>query len=430
MSNGPVFEPNGRFDPVQEILRGADPAVVARRAGISVEALLQRRDAYLHMQAQRAQQEDVLLRRVGRNEACPCGSGRKYKKCCMHKQQEILSGMDPDEVKALTRREREKEERERRVQEGYRLLTSGAQDKARAFAQRWLETHPQDDRFHDILATCALHRGDAEEAIRITRSRWQAAVREKEFFLSHGVHSYDEPGSPLGHAYAPKAWLERYFVALKSGEYRARYPENPDSAIVERVQRLRTADDLSRFSQQREEGLKVRKEALVETIQAFKELGSKALPYLLPQCTMYGWTALLIPDILLHWGDDLSIRALVEISIFHYPFLSESCLRALETLGDRALPFLKEAFQKEGEFDALKIGLISVAGQIGTPEAMDWVMDLLDHPDPSVVNWAGGVLGKHGFVSSLEKLKEANLRIGREPKMEWAIEELSRRTKN
>jgi len=117
---------------------------------------------------------------------------------------------------------------------------------------------------------------------------------------------------------------------------------------------------------------------------------------------------------------------LLEISIFHYPFLSESCLLALETLGDRALPFLKEAFQKEGEFDTLKIGLISVAGQIATREAMDWVMELLDHRDPSVVNWAGGVLGKHGFVSALEKLKEANLRIGREPKMEWAIEELTR----
>ncbi|MCH8163879.1 MAG: SEC-C domain-containing protein, partial [Proteobacteria bacterium] len=23
---------------------------------------------------------------VGRNEACPCGSGRKYKKCCLDKK--------------------------------------------------------------------------------------------------------------------------------------------------------------------------------------------------------------------------------------------------------------------------------------------------------------------------------------------------------
>ena len=24
------------------------------------------------------------LRGVGRNDPCPCGSGKKYKKCCLH----------------------------------------------------------------------------------------------------------------------------------------------------------------------------------------------------------------------------------------------------------------------------------------------------------------------------------------------------------
>jgi len=27
-------------------------------------------------------QEPVVSRKVGRNEPCPCGSGKKYKKCC------------------------------------------------------------------------------------------------------------------------------------------------------------------------------------------------------------------------------------------------------------------------------------------------------------------------------------------------------------
>jgi uncharacterized protein YchJ len=25
-------------------------------------------------------------KKIGRNETCPCGSGKKYKKCCLHKQ--------------------------------------------------------------------------------------------------------------------------------------------------------------------------------------------------------------------------------------------------------------------------------------------------------------------------------------------------------
>ncbi len=29
-----------------------------------------------------------MNKKVGRNDPCPCGSGKKYKACCMHKQQE------------------------------------------------------------------------------------------------------------------------------------------------------------------------------------------------------------------------------------------------------------------------------------------------------------------------------------------------------
>lgn len=27
--------------------------------------------------------------KIGRNDPCPCGSGRKYKKCCMNKKEEV-----------------------------------------------------------------------------------------------------------------------------------------------------------------------------------------------------------------------------------------------------------------------------------------------------------------------------------------------------
>ncbi|WP_421295616.1 SEC-C metal-binding domain-containing protein [Aeromonas sp. 604534] len=26
----------------------------------------------------------VALLKIGRNEPCPCGSGKKYKQCCLH----------------------------------------------------------------------------------------------------------------------------------------------------------------------------------------------------------------------------------------------------------------------------------------------------------------------------------------------------------
>jgi hypothetical protein len=41
--------------------------------------------------------------RVGRNDPCPCGSGKKYKKCCLVKDQKRLR--DPSEIAGVTREE-------------------------------------------------------------------------------------------------------------------------------------------------------------------------------------------------------------------------------------------------------------------------------------------------------------------------------------
>ena len=29
--------------------------------------------------------QPIISEKVGRNESCPCGSGKKYKKCCINK---------------------------------------------------------------------------------------------------------------------------------------------------------------------------------------------------------------------------------------------------------------------------------------------------------------------------------------------------------
>ena len=36
-------------------------------------------------QARQAYQAAALTRKPGRNDPCPCGSGKKYKKCCLPK---------------------------------------------------------------------------------------------------------------------------------------------------------------------------------------------------------------------------------------------------------------------------------------------------------------------------------------------------------
>jgi len=46
---------------MNEILRENAPLII----GISIDRL-----------------NDVIFKKVGRNDFCPCGSGKKYKKCC------------------------------------------------------------------------------------------------------------------------------------------------------------------------------------------------------------------------------------------------------------------------------------------------------------------------------------------------------------
>lgn len=31
----------------------------------------------------------IIIKKIGRNEICPCGSGKKYKNCCIRKEKSI-----------------------------------------------------------------------------------------------------------------------------------------------------------------------------------------------------------------------------------------------------------------------------------------------------------------------------------------------------
>lgn len=40
--------------------------------------------------------------KIGRNEACPCGSGKKYKRCCADKKQDGVKAPPPPKPKKIT----------------------------------------------------------------------------------------------------------------------------------------------------------------------------------------------------------------------------------------------------------------------------------------------------------------------------------------
>ena len=113
--------PPDSFHPVLELLRGGNPTEVAIQAGISVKELFRRRDSFLQIQAWKARQDDGVPQKIGRNDACPCGSGRKYKKCCLQKNEEMLGLTNLEEIRSGTHQKQEMEQKEKRIREGYSL---------------------------------------------------------------------------------------------------------------------------------------------------------------------------------------------------------------------------------------------------------------------------------------------------------------------
>mgnify|MGYP003919672081 CR=1 FL=1 len=363
--------------------------------------------------------------KVSRNDPCPCGSGKKYKRCCMDKHRGLTrragEGLSFQEDISFRR---QKELCEEKVREAFDLLSRRQFRQAATLAQRWAKIFPKDERFLEVMVTSFIGADRPEEALAVARRGYHLALAEKEFYMSEGCHSWEKGESSPGYGYAPETWLERLWVSEKAMEYKASYPNPADPSMMKLVRELQQADDLSLFHKRGREGLQERKKALAQVLEEFSRIGSIALPYLMPLCPKYGWTALLVPEILWRWADKPSIRALIDLAMFHYPYLSESSLEKLERIGPQVLPHLEEAFELHKEFDPLKTGLLSVAREIGTKEAMEWLVKMLEHQSPLIVNWTAGLLGKSKHKEALPSLRRALSRVGEQPYLLWAIEEL------
>jgi HEAT repeat protein len=96
----------------------------------------------------------------------------------------------------------------------------------------------------------------------------------------------------------------------------------------------------------------------------------------------------------------------------------------LEKLGATATPYIEEAFSKNNVFDPIKTGIVSVLGNIQSPDAYDLLLRLLEHKSSHIVNWAGDALGKFNDVRALPAMVEANERIGGEKMIDAAIRKL------
>jgi tetratricopeptide (TPR) repeat protein len=410
------------FEPLLQLLQGGDPDVIARHAGITKKELFQMRDDLL-AQAERERAKAVAPPpgEVGRNEPCPCGSGKKYKRCCLEKHE--AAGHTNDA--ALKAKQKEQEKLIKRIEKAFDLLGSRQYDEAIRFASKLIERYPNEDRLHDIAATSHLYAGNSRKAIEICRRRLDVAELEKSFFIEHGRYRDAEIDKPsLSYYYPPLTWLQKYWIALKAKDYEALYPIKVNTKIAVLVQKLQTADDPDLFPEKHSQGLELRKTALKDTLNQLEATGPESIPYLLPLACKYSWAGLFVPEILFPYKTDTAIRALIDISMFGFAYASGASLNFLEKLGATAISYIEEAFSKNKAFDPIKTGIVSVLGNIQSPAAYDLLLRLLAHKSSHIVNWAGDALGKFNDVRALPAMVEANERIGGEKMIDAAIRKL------
>ena len=414
------------LEPVLELLRGGDPGIIAHKFGIRKEKLIKMRDDLLaQAEGEKIAKADVPLANIGRNEPCPCGSGKKYKNCCLDMHAKIKSSVKAAEARDPGNREKEQKKLIDHIEEAFGMFAAGNYADALRRASKLIRRYPNEDRLHDIMVSSHLVTGECDTAIGICRHRLEVANVEKAFFIEHGRYRDTEGGKPaLSYYYPPMTWLQKYWIALKTKDYQGLYPETENPEITELVKELQTADDPNRFPAKYSQGHELRKKAVQETLDKLKGIGPEVVPYMLPLACRYSWAGLFVPEILFCCKTDLATRSLIDISMFGYAYASGAGLHYLEKLGERTVPCIEEAFLRNKTFDPIKTGIVSVLGNIRGSAAYELLLRLLEHESAHIVNWAGAALAKFGSSDALPAMMAANERIGGEQMIDAAIQKL------
>ena len=414
------------FEPVFKLLQGGDPDVIAQHAGITEKQLFQMRDVLIaQAERERTKGFDKPVKRVGRNELCPCGSGKKYKHCCLGKCEASGQNNNTTEVENRKAKEKEQDKLIKRIEKAFHLLGSRKYAEAIHFASSLIRQYPDEDRLHDIVATSYLYAGDCQKAIEICRRRLDVAKSEKSYFIKHRRYRDAEIDKPaLSYYYPPITWLQKFWIALKAKDYAAMYPVRENTKIVMLVRKLQTADNPNLFPEKHFQGFELRKNALKGTLDKLKGIGSENISYLLPLACQYSWTGLFVPEIIFSYKTDMAVRSLIDISMFGFAYTSGACLHYLEKLGETAIPHIENAFSRDTAFDPIKTGIVSVLGNIRGHAAYDLLLSLLDHKSSHIVNWAGDALGKFNNINALPAMVTANGKIGGEKMINIAIQKL------
>jgi hypothetical protein len=444
MEDNPIASGKSMFNPLQpvhELIQGGDPDLICIKYGISRTQLDKMMSAYQASRREAAVTGCFTASKTNRNDPCPCGSGKKYKKCCLPKHEEARRLIPKEQLQQMEEGAKAREKLEKEVGKGFDLIFSQEYERADKYAKKQIETFPEDDRFHDILLNACFALGDYDAAFRIARKRWQTAVEEKLFFQENGRHKREGMDRDQHvHFYSPSTWLEKFWIAQRACAWRQQYPAagiadgaQPGAGgspqIAKTVEKLLAANDLKRFPAKQEEGFEVRRLALAPVLDTLQSEGPAAIPFLLPITYNFTWASLFIPGLLHAWGAEECIRILAELSMFRYPYFSQKCLACLEQTGERAAPVISLVMEENPAFDELKAGLLNVLGNVACRESFEVLAKFTEHENRYVAAWACEALGRHRNPESLPFLESAKQRMGALSQIAGAIKEIAELTR-
>ncbi|MFZ2448170.1 MAG: SEC-C metal-binding domain-containing protein [Syntrophobacteraceae bacterium] len=428
--NVPGDQAPSPLQPVHELIQGGDPDKICLKYGLTRTQLDKMLTEYQISRRQAALADSFTVSHTKRNDPCPCGSGKKYKKCCLPKHEEARKFVPREQLREMEERARLKEKVEKDIRKGFEFIFVEDYARAGQYAQKQLETYPEDDRFHDMAMIADIALGDYDSAFRTARKRWQTATEERLFYQENGYHKREGVEKDRHvHFYSPSTWLEKFWVTQKARAWREQYPIDRNSEIFRTAEKLRAANDLKRFPSKQEEGFAARREALAPVLDALTSLGPAAVPCLLPLTYNFTWASLFVPELLCAYETDECLHLLAELSMFRYPYFSQMCLSYLEHSGERAIPVIARVLSENPAYEELKAGLLVVLGNVVSPESFAILAKYTENENRYIANWACEAISRHKNPEAMPYLEKAKERLGALDKIAGAIKEIAEMTK-
>lgn len=114
----------------------------------------------------------------GRNDACPCGSGKKYKKCCLGKAENATSGSAVKDVQAAP---------DEAIRAALVHQHAGRLELAAEIYQKVLQKHPANADALHLLGLIAHQSGQREQALDLISRAIQAAPATPLYYSNAGL---------------------------------------------------------------------------------------------------------------------------------------------------------------------------------------------------------------------------------------------------